>query len=38
MTAEEKARRDKARTALLRRLKKQPALNSGPWSRDEGYE
>jgi prevent-host-death family protein len=27
-----------ARRALFERLAKQPALNLGPWSRDEAYE
>jgi prevent-host-death family protein len=27
-----------ARRALFERLEKQPALNLGPWSRDEAYE
>ena len=27
-----------ARHALFARLEKQPALNLGPWSRDEAYE
>lgn len=35
---EEKARRDKAWKALLKRLESQPAMNSGPWSRDEAYD
>ena len=28
----------KARDALLRRLDSQPAMNLGPWTRDELYE
>jgi prevent-host-death family protein len=27
-----------ARRTLFERLEKQPALNLGPWSRDEAYE
>jgi prevent-host-death family protein len=30
--------RQAARRALFDRLEKQPALNLGPWSRDEAYE
>jgi prevent-host-death family protein len=37
-SAEDRARRDKAWKALLKRLKNQPAMNSGPWSRDEAYD
>ena len=37
-TREEKARKDAAWGALLDHLDRQPALNLGPWSRDEGYE
>ena len=36
--ADEKQRRDAAWKSLLERLKSQPALNSGPWSRDEAYD
>ncbi len=36
--ADEKERREKAWKVLLERLRQQPALNSGPWSRDEAYE
>ena len=36
-TPGERARRDRAWKALLKRLKSQPAMNSGPWSRDEAY-
>jgi prevent-host-death family protein len=36
--AEEKKRRDKGWKELLERLKSQPAMNSGSWSRDEAYE
>ncbi len=35
---DEKARKDAAWEALLARLDSQPALNLGPWSRDEAYE
>lgn len=37
-STEEGARRDKAWKALLKRLRDQPPMNSGPWSRDEAYE
>lgn len=37
-TEEENARRKKAWKALLKRLKNQPAMNAGPWSRGEGYD
>jgi prevent-host-death family protein len=30
--------RDLAKKRLLERLKSQPALNLGPWSRDEAYD
>lgn len=30
--------RKAAKRALLERLAKQPALNSGPWTRDELYD
>lgn len=30
--------RDKAKERLLARLRSQPALNLGPWSRDEAYD
>lgn len=30
--------RDKAREALLARLRSQPAIDIGPWTRDELYE
>jgi prevent-host-death family protein len=36
--AKEKASRDRAWQALLERLGKQRAMNSGPWSRDEAYD
>jgi prevent-host-death family protein len=35
---DEKARKDAAWKALLTRLHSQPALNLGPWSRDEAYD
>jgi prevent-host-death family protein len=34
----EKAARDKAWRELMDRLQKQPAMNGGPWSRDEAYD
>jgi prevent-host-death family protein len=34
---DETARKDAAWTALLARLDQQPALNLGPWSREDGY-
>ncbi|HEY1632320.1 MAG TPA: type II toxin-antitoxin system prevent-host-death family antitoxin [Rhizomicrobium sp.] len=34
----EKTRKDAAWKALLEHLDQQPALNLGPWSRDEAYE
>jgi prevent-host-death family protein len=37
-TAEEKSRRDEAWKQLLERLRSQPALNLGKWSRDELYD
>lgn len=30
--------REKAREALIARLRSQPAQNSGPWTRDELYD
>jgi prevent-host-death family protein len=36
--AAETKRREEAWKALLARLKSQPALNLGPWSRDEAYD
>lgn len=30
--------REQAKQRLLERLRSQPALNSGPWSRDEAYD
>lgn len=36
--ADEKHRREEAWKMLLKRLKSQPAMNSGPWSRDEAYD
>ncbi|HEX4295817.1 MAG TPA: type II toxin-antitoxin system prevent-host-death family antitoxin [Rhizomicrobium sp.] len=37
-TAEEKSRRDEEWKQLLERLRTQPALNLGKWSRDEAYD
>jgi prevent-host-death family protein len=34
----ERASRDKAWRELLDHLDKQPAMNSGPWSREEAYD
>jgi prevent-host-death family protein len=34
----DRLRRDKAWKALLKRLEKQPVMNSGPWSREEAYD
>lgn len=34
----EDAVRDKAREALLARLRSQPAIDVGPWTREELYE
>ncbi|HTQ13914.1 MAG TPA: type II toxin-antitoxin system prevent-host-death family antitoxin [Rhizomicrobium sp.] len=34
----EKVRRDAAWQALLARLRSQPAMNSGQWSRDEAHD
>jgi len=36
--AKEKAMREKAWHELMDHLEKQPAMNSGPWSRDEAYD
>jgi prevent-host-death family protein len=32
------AEKELAKQRLLERLRSQPALNSGPWSRDEAYD
>ena len=37
-TAEQKSRRDEEWKQLLERLRNQPALNLGKWSRDELYD
>jgi len=37
-TAEKKRQRDEAWKQLLERLRNQPALNLGKWSRDEAYD
>lgn len=34
----DRARRDAAFAVLMERLKSQPAVNAGPWTRDELYE
>ena len=36
--AEPTKRRNKPEQRLLERLRSQPAMNSGPWSRDEAYD
>jgi prevent-host-death family protein len=30
--------KEQAKQRLLERLRSQPAMNSGPWSRDEAYD
>ncbi|MEP9387360.1 type II toxin-antitoxin system prevent-host-death family antitoxin [Mesorhizobium sp. KR9-304] len=35
---EEMSRREDAKQKLLKRLRNQPALNAGKWTRDELYE
>jgi prevent-host-death family protein len=37
-TIQNDGERRKAWDRLLKRLEKQPARNSGPWSRDEAYD
>jgi prevent-host-death family protein len=36
--AEAVKRREEAWKKLLERLRRQPAMNSGPWSRDEAHD
>ena len=35
---DEDAAREKAKEALLARLRSQPAIDAGPWTREELYE
>jgi prevent-host-death family protein len=36
--AKEEARRDRAWRNLMDHLDRQPAMNTGPWSREEAYD